>query len=103
MADDVEQYCEIYQHGELYTCGVSLRINGEEYLLGSIKCDKIRITYNTNLSKFIVRFVYGAMRLVESHVDRIAIYDMEKENKITFPDIDTVWPYDKVQVEMKED
>jgi hypothetical protein len=96
--------CEIWQKEQLYNCRVFI---GEEFkddvALGNIRCDKIRISYNTNRKKFLIRFVFGGMRLVESYVDKIFIYELEKENNITFPDIDAEWPYENMHVEMKED
>lgn len=95
--------CEIYQHGELYNCGVYAYVDDEEVCLGAIRCDKVKIKYNTNSERFVVSFTFGGMRLVESSVDKIYLYDLEKDNRISLPDIDAEWPYDSIHMEMKEE
>ena len=101
---DMTVKCEIWQKEKLYNCRVYIGTDlKDDISLGNIRCDKIRIGYNTKRKKFLVKFVFGGMRLIESEVDKIHIYEMEAENDITLPEIDAEWPYDDIEIEMKED
>ena len=99
--DDIK--CEIYQHGELYNCRVYVYEGDDDISLGCIRCDKVKITYNTNRKLFTVNFIYGQMRLVETHVGHIYCYDLTKNHKIQLPSYDIEWPYDNIVLEMAEE
>lgn len=102
MIDEIVR-CEIYQCGELYNCRVYIGTDlKDDIALGCIRCDKIKITYNTVKKKFVVRFIYGGMRLVESDVNKISIYNLEEKNNISLPDYEAEWPYDDIEIDMKE-
>lgn len=96
--------CEIYQKGELYDCKVYLGkdLNGGNAYV-CIRVDKVKITYNTSRKLFIMKFLVGGRVVSEAYVNKIYIYDMEKENNIRFPEIDVEWPYENIIIEMKED
>ena len=101
---DYEMYCDIFQHGELYNCGVFIDLKeGEPVTLGAIRCDKVKINYNKTREKFSVVFIYGGTRLVESYVDKVYIHDLEKENRIQLPSYDAEWPYDDIEIYYKEE
>ena len=96
--------CEIYQHGELYNSRVYMDRGSEKdnVSFGCIRSDKVNITWNTKKKIFTVRFVFNGIRLVECEVNKIYIYDLEENNRISFPDIDVEWPYEDVIIEMAE-
>ena len=102
MTDEIK--CEIFQKGELYDCKVYIGNDldgGHAYVC--IRVDKIKITYNTSRKIFIMKFLVGGRVVTEAYVDKIYIYDMEKDNNIRFPEIDAEWPYENIIIEMKED
>ena len=102
MTDEIN--CEIFQKGELYDCKVYIGSDmdgGHAYVC--IRVDKVKITYNTSRKLFVMKFLLGGRVVAEAYVDKINIYDMEKENNIKFPDIDVEWPYENITIEMKED
>ena len=102
---DYEMYCDIFQHGELYNCGIfiDLKDGHEPVTFGVVRADKVKINYNTNKKAFTVAFINGGTRNVECSVSKVYIHDLEKENRIQLPSYDAEWPYDDIEIYYKEE
>ena len=99
-----EMSCEIFQHGDLYNCGVYIDVGeGEPLTFGVIRADKIKINYNSNRGLFGVIFFNGSFRIAECYVKRVCVNDLEKMNKIQLPSYEAEWPYDDLEIYYKEE
>ena len=101
--NEIKTELEVFQHDKLYNCRVYLDGEGmKDLTYVCIRCDKIKITYNTSKKRFVVRFNNGGIRTAECDVDKIYLYDLQEDNNVQLPDIDAEWPYDDIVIDMAE-
>ena len=97
-----EMKLDVYQHDELYNCRV-YSSNDDDNMHVNIRSDKVKIIYNTSKERFVVKFLNGGRQIAEADVDWIYLYDIKKENRISFPEIESVWPYERVIIDMADE